>query len=504
MKIKALIPALLSIAMGIGLFLGYNLNRNDRSSQRSEWEKIDQILQYVEEDYVDTISRKTLEDEAIAYLLQRLDPHSYFISQDEISALNEPLEGGFQGIGIQFSFRSDTVYVINTIKGGPSQKAGILPGDKLIKVNNEIIAGMHMSTKDVMMLLKGEANSSVDVTILRNGSEKDFEIIREEIAISSIDAAYLMNDTTIYVRLARFSKNTESDFKQEVYPLQSASIKHFILDLRGNGGGYLQAASSIADEFLQEGELITYTEGKSRPRSSYFATDEGRFESTRLSIIIDGTSASASEIVAGAMQDLKRAKIYGQRSFGKGLVQEQNEWSDGSATRLTVARYYTPLGRSIQRPYGRFQDKNEYYHRDFDSLNHGGIVPDVVVERDTAGITWLYAEMAHRGMITGFVYQYRDKNYATLSSMTVEQLLAKESKGQILIPLQEYLEKNAFVINEKEWSRSAELIEYRTLTMLIRTLFGDNEYYRLLNTKDENVRAALLGIKKPVSLTPAL
>jgi carboxyl-terminal processing protease len=498
MKInRATFPALLSFAMAIGLLLGYNLSQGKKSARDGKWEKIDQILQYVEEDYVDTISRKSLEDDVIAYLLQRLDPHSYYITEDDISALNEPLDGGFQGIGIQFNFRSDTVYVINTIKGGPSEQAGILPGDKMIAVNDETIAGMHMATKDVMLLLKGESGSTVEVAVLRGKKELKFDLTREEIALSSIDAAYLLNDTTIYVRLARFSKHTEEDFQREVYPLKSASVNHVILDLRGNGGGYLEAASSIADEFLTDGQLITYTEGKSRARSDYYASSNGRFESVGLSIIIDGTSASASEIIAGAIQDHHRGIIYGQKSFGKGLVQEQNEWSDGSATRLTVARYYTPNGRSIQRPYDRFQDKAEYYGRSSDSLNHGGIEPDIVVERDTTGVTWLYAEMVHRGFITDFVYQYRDKNYEGLKGLSFDQFVAQENDGSMLIALQLFLKKKEFEVNEKEWQRSVELIHGRTLALLARALYGDEAYYRLLNLRDENIKAILMNIKKP-------
>lgn len=492
---KAFVPLLLGIAMAIGLLLGLGLGGSDQEKRSNKWEKIDQVLQYVEHDYVDSVSRNSLEEDAISYLLQRLDPHSYYISEENVARVNEPLNGGFQGIGIEFNFKSDTVYVIKTIKGGPAEKAGLLPGDRLIKADSVVIAGKGLATVDVMKMLKGRSGSEVKVVVLRDHGETEFIIERGEIELSSIESSYLLNDSVIYVRLERFAKNTYDEFMAASLPLKTKSTKHFVLDLRGNGGGYLDAAVAISDEFLKDDLLITYTEGKSRPRSDYVATADGSFEEINLHILIDGYSASASEIIAGAMQDHKRAVIYGKRSYGKGLVQEQNEWQDGSATRLTVARYYTPNGRSIQRPYETLGTENQVL---LDSArdNIGGIVPDIEVTRDTAGITWLYAEIVHRGWILDFVYDYRDKNYGQLKAMSYQAFQNEVSDSTLLMELREYLIAKEFDINESEWNRSSLKMGLRVRALLARGLFSENEYFKITNTNDEGIRAIIESIKK--------
>ncbi len=492
---KAFVPLLLGISMAIGVLLGLGLGGGENQERSDKWEKIDQVLQYVEHDYVDSVSRNSLEEQAISYLLQRLDPHSYYISEDDVARVNEPLNGGFQGIGIEFNFKSDTVYVIKTIKNGPAEKAGLLPGDKLIKADTSVIAGQGLATADVMKMLKGESGSEVRVTVLRGTGQKEFTIIRGEIELSSIEAAYLLNDTMIYLRLERFAKNTYDEFMEATLPLKSSGVKHFVLDLRGNGGGYLDAAVSIADEFLKEGLLITYTEGKSRPRSDYVATDKGAFEEMELHILIDGYTASASEIIAGAMQDHKRAIIYGKRSYGKGLVQEQNEWQDGSATRLTVARYYTPNGRSIQRPYETF-GKGVLVHTDTLEDNVGGIVPDIDVLRDTAGVTWLYAEIVHRGWILDYVYHYRDAHYIQLKTMSFDDFESKVSDSTLMIGFRDFLIDKEFKINENEWNRSSTNMALRIRGLLARGMFSENEYFKIMNTEDGGVRAVFKAIKK--------
>ena len=492
---KALIPLLLGISMAIGLLLGLGLGGKETSSSSSKWEKIDQVLQYVEHDYVDSVSRNSLEEDAISYLLQRLDPHSYYISEKDVARVNEPLNGGFQGIGIEFNFKSDTVYIIKTIKDGPSEIAGLLPGDKLIKADSTLIAGQNMATADVMELLKGESGSEVNVTVLRGHENLEFTIVRDNIELSSIEAAHLMNDSVIYLRLERFAKDTYDEFMDAALPLKSNGVGHFVLDLRGNGGGYLDAAVSIADEFLKEDLLITYTEGKSRPRSDYISTSEGSFEDMSLHILIDGYTASASEIIAGAMQDHNRATIYGKRSYGKGLVQEQNEWQDGSATRLTVARYYTPNGRSIQRPYESYGSERR---NGVDSTNNivGGIVPDIQVSRDTAGVTWFYAEIVHRGWILDFVYKYRDENFSHLRSLSFPEFQESITDSLLLGALKSYLIKKEFAINESEWKRSSKNIALRIRGLLARGMYSENEYFKIMNSSDEGIKAVLQNIKK--------
>lgn len=496
---KAIIPLLMSLSMALGVWLGVGLNGGGQQRSSESWQKVNDIIRYVEHDYVDTLSRQSLEEEVLGYLLQRLDPHSYYISEDEVVAMNEPLEGGFEGIGIQFNIDRDTIYVINTISGGPSEQAGILPGDRIIGVDGDLIAGLGLSNKEVMSLLKGEKGSTVQVEVLRqsSGQTLSFEITRGQIALNSIDAAYHINDSTIYVRLARFAKTSYEEFTDMVYPLKMDRTKHFILDLRGNGGGFLDAAVDLADEFLEDDLLITYTEGKSRPRTEYRATRRGEFEDVDLYVLIDRYSASASEIFAGAVQDHGRGVIVGKRSFGKGLVQEQNQWSDGSATRLTVARYYTPNGRSIQRPYDSLTDFEDYFNPDSADAEKGGITPDVYVKNDTSGVTWLYAELVHRGLITDFVYTYRDAHYDEFKALSETSFVETMTADTILSGLRNFLETQEFKINESEWKRSAPFIATRCRALMARSLYSDQAYYRIFNPSDVVVKAALEAIKKP-------
>ncbi|GAB5538366.1 MAG: S41 family peptidase [Salibacteraceae bacterium] len=497
-KSKAILPVALAIAMILGIVLGRGLRQPESSMKSSDWEKIDQILHYVESDYVDEVSRTELEEDAIVYLLQRLDPHSHYISQDELAAVNEPLQGSFQGIGVQFNLNGDTVYIINTIDGGPSEKAGIKAGDKLIAVEDQIIAGVGITNTDVMKLLKGESGTQVHVSLLRNREKLEKTITRGEVALPSIDAAYTMDDTIIYIKLNRFSQNTFNEFKDRVYPLKTGASKHFILDLRGNGGGLLDVASDIADEFLEDGKLITYTEGKSRPRTEFYATSQGEFEAVNLYLIINGYSASASEIIAGAMQDHKRATIYGKQSFGKGLVQEQNEWADGSATRLTVARYYTPNGRSIQREYESISNLGS-----IDSLTgdpRGGIRPDVEVLRDTAGITWLFAEMVHRGLISNFVYEFRDKHSDSLQQIGLAGFNTLAMDSTLIEQFGLYAAEQKLEIDSTEWRRSQGLIVHRLKALMVRNVFSEQDYIKVQNQMDPAIRAILNDIKTPTAL----
>lgn len=490
---------MLAIATCFGIWLGLGLSGEGGTRNDGGWQKVEQIMQYIENDYVDTISRETLEDEVVAYLLQRLDPHSYYINEEDVAAMNEPLEGGFEGVGIQFNLDNDTVYVINTIENGPAYQAGILPGDKIVSADGEEFLGKNIDTRQVMAMLKGPAGTEVNVSVIRNGNKTplSFDLVRGQIPLKSIDAVYMINDSTIYVRLARFAKTTYEEFKTTVYPLKSKKVNYFILDLRGNGGGFLDAAVDLADEFLKKDQLVTYTQGKSRPRMDYKATDAGVFTDTKLYVVIDGYTASASEIFAGAMQDHKRAVIVGKRSFGKGLVQEQSEWSDGSATRLTVARYYTPQGRSIQRPYESFAEQDDYYITDSTASAVGGIVPDVEVKNDTTGITWLYADLVHRALLNDFVYHYRDSHYASLKELTEDAFISTITNEEMLREMRIFLDTKSYEIDESEWARSAYYMATRSKALVARSLFGDRAYYRIFNPTDNAIGLTLETIKKP-------
>ena len=502
---------MLAIAMAIGFWLGSGMNDPMVVEEPSRgWQKIDDILRYVEDDYVDTISRQELEEEVIAFLLQRLDPHSYYIEQNRLQAFNEPLEGGFEGIGVQFSIRSDTVYIINTIPGGPAEVAGIQASDRIVAVEDTPIAGNGITNDKVMKLLKGPSGSEVEVTVKRHHHDELLAITirRGEVPLTSIDAVYKVDSNTLYVRLARFAKTTADEFQQRVVPYAGKGIDHMILDLRGNGGGFLDAAISLADEFLENGMLITYTEGRSRPRQDYIATRSGHFEETRLYVLMDGYSASASEILAGAIQDHQRGKIIGKRSYGKGLVQEQNEWPDGSATRLTVARYFTPYGRSIQRPYEGMpegvEDVHGFLKNASDSADQGGIIPDVRVKRDTSSVSWLYAEAVHRGLLTDFAYDFRDQHLEALTVMNEEDYLQAMHGDTIIHAMRDYLEKNNVGIHKADWQKSSDHMAGRVKAILGRSLFGDNIYFRVINDYDAYVNAARKEIGNSIDKEPRL
>ena len=481
--------------MAIGLWLGSGVNHPFEKETSENWNKVEQILQYVENDYVDNVSRDKLENEVIAYLLQRLDPHSLYISGEKLDAANESLDGNFEGIGVQFNLRKDTIYIVNVIAGGPSERAGLKPGDLIVKVDTSVIAGIGLNNEMVMGLLKGPSGSSVNVSVKRlgQGSLLDFTIERGQIPISSFDAIYMLNDSTVYVRLAQFSLTTYDEFKERVYPLKTNEVKAFVMDLRGNGGGYLDAAVALADEFLAEGQLITYTEGKNRPKREYFASIKGKFEDVSLSVIIDGYSASASEIFAGAMQDLGRAEIVGRRSFGKGLVQEQNEWDDGSATRLTVARYFTPKGRSIQKPYDSFSD----HELSANDTIEGGINPDWWVENDTAGITWFYAELVHSGALNEFSYAYRDQHFSELQALGSEEFIVDFNDDNLKTALRLFLTNKKMPFLEHEWNRSIDKIALRSKALIGRSLYSDEVYFKLINQKDPFVLKAKEVFRKP-------
>src|SRR5690606_29317991 len=333
--------------------------------------KINNLLDYIEMQYVDTVDRENLENKTIVQLLKSLDPHSDFIPAADFSNVNEPLEGNFDGIGVEFNIINDTIRVVNPIIGGPSEKLGIKAGDKIIKVDNKLVAGTKVTNKQVCEKWRGKSGSTVTVSIMRAQLNKllDFEIIRDKIPIYSIDVSYMITQSIGFIKISRFAGTTYDEYINAFNDLSKQGMKKLVLDLRGNGGGFLKTAVELADEFLVSGLQIVYTEGKSHPKKIYQATKKGGFENNDLVVLIDEGSASASEIVAGALQDNDRATIIGRRSVGKGLVQDPIDLPDGSAVRLTIARYYTPTGRCIQKPYDKSLD--EYYGEEYARFEHG-------------------------------------------------------------------------------------------------------------------------------------
>jgi len=443
------LPIAFSFVLIIGIILGSLLSGGNKAQNNllpighGNNNKVDNIIDYIERDYVDTISRSQLETDAIKEMLDKLDPHSSYISAKDFHEINDPLLGSFEGIGISFRIEKDTITVINTIPGGPSEKVGLMGGDRIVEVNDTLLVGKKLTNNLAIKKLKGPKGTEVDISIFRRGVPElmNFTIIRDIIPTYSLDVAYMVNSDIAYIKLNKFSATTYEEFEEAIEDLSEKGMKKLILDLRGNPGGFLNAAINISDEFLKDGELIVYTEGKNRPRNYAFADGKGKFTTQAVVVLIDEGSASASEIVAGALQDNDRGIIIGRRSFGKGLVQEQMNLPDGAAIRLTVSKYYTPTGRCIQKPYSKdgFDDYfSESFHRyqngemgSEDSIHFndtlkyitpggktvyggGGIMPDIYVPLVTDSLLSYYNILANRGLIFQYAFDYTDKNRSVL------------------------------------------------------------------------------------------
>lgn len=476
--------------------------------------KVATTMAIIENLYVDNVDDKKLAEDAIKSLLTKLDPHSTYISADEVKDMNEPLEGNFDGIGISFNMMTDTLYVIETIPGGPSEKVGLRAGDKIMYVNDTLIAGVKRSTKFVMSHLKGPKGTKVTVKVLRKGVPDllTFKITRDKIPVYSIDASYMVDHTTGYIRIMRFGATTTNEFKQALARLQSQGMKNLILDLESNGGGYMAPAIDLSDAFLGKGKLIVYTEGSRQPRRDEISSGKGAFEDGRLVILINEGSASASEILSGAVQDWDRGVIVGRRSFGKGLVQRQIPLPDESMIRLTVARYFTPTGRSIQKPYtsgdvtsynmdviDRY-NKGEMMHADSihfpDSLkyqtlvNHrtvyggGGIMPDFFVPLDTTKYTPYLANVANRGIINKIAYgevdNHRDdilKKYPTKEKFYKNYIVSDDILDKLKVAATE--EKIEF--KEDEYLKSEDILKMQIKALIGRDVYDMETLVRIFN-----------------------
>jgi carboxyl-terminal processing protease len=536
-SIFIILPLIIAAFMILGIFLGRELGKQQgrallfKQTELSENDKLQQVLSFIRSDYVDTVKEEMILEETIQELLQNLDPHSYYIPGKQFAEMNDPLEGNFEGIGVEFRIVEDTVVIIQALGGGPSEKVGIMAGDRIIEVDGKPITGPKIGNRDVIKSLKGPKGTKVAVKVVRR-SEADpieFTIVRDKIPFHSIEAAYMIDDNTAYIKIARFARTTYDEFKVATSELRKLGMQDIVLDLRNNTGGLMKAAIDLADEFLKDGELIVYTKGKSRNRVDYFATSRGSLENTEVAILINEGSASASEILAGAIQDNDRGLIVGRRSFGKGLVQESVQWPDGSAIRLTVARYYTPTGRSIQKPYDEGTDKynEEAYQRyingelfskdsiDFpDSLKYftaegkvvyggGGITPDLFIGIDTNSYSDLYRRLNYQGTFYQFGFEYVDEHRETLaseygevdfaSSFTIGESLMKE--------FYEYASDKGFdSLKEKLDKASLELAKNRIKGSIARNFAGDNAYYEILNKEDRMVQETLdrLNEKNPL------
>lgn len=513
----------LALGVGIGYFFTFQPGYASRMGgyhSKPSGNKVNNLLDYIEMQYVDTINREKLENKTIIAMLKSLDPHSDFIPAADFSAVNEPLEGNFDGVGIEFNIINDTIRVVTPIIGGPSEKIGIKAGDKIVTVDGKNVAGVKVTNKQVFEKLRGKSGSTVNVSVLRSGQKKplNFTITRGRIPIYSIDVAYMLRPGVGFIKISRFASTTYEEYLNAFNALSKQGMKKLVLDLRGNGGGFLKTAVDLADEFLSDGLQIVYTEGKAHPKKIYNATSRGGFENNDLVILIDEGSASASEIVAGALQDNDRATIIGRRSFGKGLVQDQIDLPDGSAVRLTIARYYTPTGRCIQKPYDKSVD--DYYNDEIERFEHGelynadsikvdktkkyftpsgkvvygggGIVPDIFVSLDTMRFNHVVNRLYNTGTLNTFAFEYTDQHRGLLASnyRTAGDFITKfKITDKEIGALKKYLaDKNITSLHFNGTEAGFQLI----LKALIgRNLFDKDAYYPILYENDTAILKAL-------------
>lgn len=472
--------------------------------------------------YVDDVDEDKLVEDAIINMLEELDPHSTYSDAEEVKKLNEPLVGNFDGIGVQFNMATDTLFIIQPVSGGPSEKVGILAGDRIIEVNDTVIAGVKMSTEEIMRRLRGPKGTKVNLKIMRRGVSGllPFTVKRDKIPVYSLDASYMMNKTTGYIRISRFAATTAEEFEKALHDLQKKGMRNLILDLQGNGGGYLNAAIEIANHMLQKGELIVYTEGKRNPRTEFNARGNGDFRDGKLVVLVDEFSASASEIVTGAIQDWDRGTVVGRRTFGKGLVQRPIDLPDGSMIRLTVARYYTPSGRCIQKPYESIEQYNkdliERYNRgemlSADSIHFpdslkaktlklgrtvyggGGIMPDYFVPIDTTYYTDYYLALRDKGaivqenlkLIDAHRSEWKEK-YKTFERFN-KRFEVSDEMLEDLISLGKTLGTE---FKEDEYKTALPLIKIQLKALIARDLWDMNEYFQVINSINNTVQKGL-------------
>ncbi len=526
-------PIMLAGMLVLGIYLGsYFTGGNEtqtffpRKSSNSA-DKIGQIINFVDREYVDSVEKNRLIDKAIAAILEDLDPHSYYISAEELASYTEPLEGNFDGIGVEFLIQEDTVRVVSAIEGGPSEKLGVMAGDKIVAVDGENIAGIGIENEDVIKKLKGPSGTEVKVTIKRNREEIPFEITRGTIPINSVVTSQMLDNSVGFLKISRFARTTYEEFIEHTNKLLDAGMKEIIIDLRGNGGGYLNAAVQLSEEFLQKGQLIVYTEGKSSPKKSYYSSKRGKFSDMPVAVLINQGSASASEIFAGAIQDNDRGMIIGRRSFGKGLVQEHLNLTDNSALRLTVARYFTPTGRSIQKPYGGEIDYEADYMERFehgelmymdsidfpDSLKYttpggrivyggGGIMPDIFVGVDTVGTSQYLSALSYRGLINQFGFDYADKHRDDLAEYdSIDDFKKKfDITAGLLEEFLNYSESKGVNRDTSGLKASKEVIKIRIKAYIARNIWGNDGFYAIMNQDDNVLKEAQTAISSTASL----
>lgn len=531
-RLSAWLPVIIALSIALGIFIGNHFLSLSSGKHRmyTGGNKINAILDIIEEQYVDTVDMSQLVEEAIPQIFSELDPHSSYIPASEASLVNEELEGSFSGIGVSFNIQTDTILVISVISGGPAEKAGLLPFDRIITINDSIYSGKKVDQATIMKTLRGAKNSTVRLGVKRGDATKllSFEVTRGDVPVHSVDAAFAVAKGVGYIKVSKFARNTYNEFITAIAKLRQADCNAFIIDLRGNTGGYMEAAINMINEFMPEGRLIVYTEGKDFPRSDVYANGTGTCREAPIVVLTDEISASASEIFAGAIQDNDRGLIIGRRTYGKGLVQTQIGLSDGSAFRLTIARYYTPSGRCIQKRYemgkGEEYDQdiyNRYLHGEFDSADSikqdshlayhtvmgrtvyggGGIMPDIFIPRDTTGITSYYSNVINSGVLYLFALEYSDRNRERFSAFdTWESLYAYLEKQPLLNEFTDFAVTKGIRKRPRLISLSARLITTQLEAYIVRNFFDEAGFYPIFLKDDPTLKRAVQVMQEKKSL----
>ena len=524
-KKNRFVPFLMAVCVVVGIVVGtfyaQHFSGNKLGIINTSSNKLNALLRIIDDQYVDTVKMTDLVEEAMPLILSELDPHSSYIPAKDLQAVNAELKGSFSGVGIQFTIQDDTIHVNSVVEGGPSEKVGLLAGDRIVEIDDSLFVGKIVNNNEAMRRLKGEKGTQVKLGIYRPG-EKEllyFTVIRGDIPTRSIDTAYLIDGWFGCVNVTRFGETTYTELLIALAQLNQADCEGLIVDLRGNTGGYMAAAIQMVNEFLPNHRLIVYTEGRKEPRRDYHSNGTGSNQKLPLVVLVDESSASASEIFAGAIQDNDRGTIVGRRSFGKGLVQQPIEFSDGSAIRLTIARYYTPSGRCIQKPYDKGNDENyemdqitRYEHGEFfsaDSIKQnttdlyytglgrpvyggGGIMPDIFVPQDTTGMTSYFRMAATRGLIVRYTFEYTDHHRSELQAFKTSEELVKYLKKQNLLNLfATYAERKGLKRRNNLLYQSKTLFEQSLYGNIVYNMLGKEAYLQYLNLTDKTVKKAL-------------
>ncbi len=527
------LPLWISIGIAIGLFIGSKFSIFNTPGNLVGSGKLDAVLNYIHESYVDTVNTYQLVEDALPNIIQELDPHSEYISAADMKRVNESLGGHFSGIGVSFYVLRDTIVVTSIVPGGPSEAAGIMPWDRIVAVDDSVVEGKKIRNEQILKVLRGQKETEVKLGIKRAGNDfiENITVTRGEIPVKSVNAAFMLSDEIGYIKLGvNFGFNTFSEFISAISKLKSMGANSFIIDLRGNAGGSLEVVVAMVNEFLQKGDLIVYTEGRNFPRTDNYANGSGTCKNDDVVVLIDELSASASEIFAGAIQDHDRGLVIGRRSFGKGLVQSQRNFPDGSAVRLTVARYYTASGRSIQRTYekGRYDEYemdaiNRYIQGDYvniDTLNNlipyetlggrtvyggDGIMPDIFIPRDTTGYNSYYNSVVNRRLDEEYAMVYSDMNRERLSTFSTWQELYRYLRQQpLLLNLVSYADNNGIRRRPYYIQESGELFETNLYAYIIRNFFGEEAfwaaYYREDPLLNKGIELIETGMTKKVNI----